>query len=106
MRSALLLLLPLFLMAHLVLLARLPALRAQGVDVFLNVTGGGAKKLTIAIPEFTLMAGADSAGAAKTLASVAGADLAFSGLFQVVAATGPVPPNNPDALRKLWSDFA
>src|SRR5262245_47776036 len=106
MRRALLLLFPLFLLAPLVLLARLPAPRAQGVDVFLNVTGGGAKKLAIAIPEFTLMAGADSAGAAKTLAGVTGADLTFSGLFQVATATGPPPRNNPEALRKLWSDFA
>jgi len=87
-------------------LTRPPAPRAQGVDVFLNVTGGGAKKLNIAIPEFTLMGGADSAGAAKSLANIIGADLNFSGLFQVASATGPVPRNNPEALRKLWSDFA
>jgi TolB protein len=94
------------LLAPLVLMTRLSAPRAQGVDVFLNVTGGGAKKLNIAIPEFTLVGGADPAGAAKALAAVIGADLSFSGLFQVVSATGPVPPNNPDVLRKLWSDFA
>lgn len=85
---------------------RPPAPQAQGVDVFLNVTGGGTKKLNIAIPEFTLVSGADSGGAAKAMPGVMGADLNFSGLFQVVTATGPVPPNNPDALRKLWSDFA
>src|SRR5262245_40655108 len=106
MRRALLLLFPLFLLAPLVLLARLPAPRAQGVDVFLNVTGGGARKLNIAIPEFTLVGGADSSGATKTLASVVGSDLSFSGLFQVVTATGPIPANNPDVLRKVWSDFA
>ena len=37
-----------------------PAPRAQGVEVFLNVTGGGAKKLNIAIPEFALLGGTDS----------------------------------------------
>ena len=36
------------------------ALRAQGVDVFLNVTAGGAKKLNIAIPEFTVVTGKDA----------------------------------------------
>jgi TolB protein len=87
-------------------LTRPPAPRAQGVDVFLNVTGGGAKKLNIAIPELTLVSGTDSAGAAKSVASIIGADLTFSGLFQVATATGPPPRNNPEALRKLWSDFA
>jgi TolB protein len=80
--------------------------RAQGVDVFLNVTGGGTKKLNIAIPELTVMSGADTTGAAKAIAAVIGADLNFSGLFQVITAAGAVPRNNPDALRKLWSDFA
>ncbi len=105
-RRAALLLAPLFLVAPLLLVAKLPAPHAQGVDVFLNVTGGGAKKLNIAIPEFTLVSGTDTGGAGKALAGVIGADLNFSGLFQVVSATGPVPPNNPDALQKLWSDFA
>ncbi len=31
-----------------------PPSRAQGVDVYVNITGGGAKKLNIAIPEFTV----------------------------------------------------
>jgi TolB protein len=81
-------------------------LRAQGVDVFLNVTGTGAKKLNIAIPEFTVVAGSDSAGVAKLLASVTGRDLTYSGLFNVVAAEGAIPPNNPELLRKSWTDFA
>jgi TolB protein len=79
---------------------------AQGVDVFLNVTGGGTKKLNIAVPELTLVGGADTTGAAKAIASIVGADLTFSGLFQVATSTGPIPRGNPDALRKLWSDFA
>jgi TolB protein len=83
-----------------------PPARAQGVDVFLNITGGGTRKMNIAIPEFAVTTGADTAGAGKMLASVAGADLTFSGLFSVVAASGAIPPNNPEALRKSWTDFA
>ncbi|MBI4637503.1 MAG: PD40 domain-containing protein [Candidatus Rokubacteria bacterium] len=83
-----------------------PAPRAQGVDVFLNVTAGGARKLNIAIPEFTVVAGTDTTGAAKLVASVAGDDLTFSGLFSVVAATGSIPANDPGALKQSWTDFA
>jgi TolB protein len=83
-----------------------PAPRAQGVDVFLNVTGSGAKKLNIAIPEFTLVAGPDPAGFTRLLAQVAGADLTFTGLFTVVAGTGSIPANNPAALTRSWTDFA
>jgi TolB protein len=83
-----------------------PAPRAQGVDVFLNVTGGGARKLNIAIPEFTVVAGQDAAGTARLLAGVMGADLTFSGLFSVVASTGAIPADNAEALRRSWSEFA
>ena len=83
-----------------------PAPRAQGVDVFLNVTGGGTKKLNIAIPDFTVIAGVDTAGTAKMLATVAGNDLTFSGLFSVVAGTGTISANSPEALRQTWTDFA
>jgi TolB protein len=83
-----------------------PPAGAQGTDVFLNVTGGGTKKLNIAIPDFTVVAGVDTAGNGKQLASVAGADLTFSGLFSVVAATGTIPANNAEALRRSWTDFA
>jgi TolB protein len=83
-----------------------PPARAQAVDVFLNVTGGGARKLNIAIPEFTVTAGADPTGNGKLVASVAGADLTFSGLFSVVAASGAIPANNPQALRQSWTEFA
>ena len=83
-----------------------PPARAQAVDVFLNVTGGGARKLNIAIPEFTVTTGADPTGGGKLLATVAGADLTFSGLFSVVAATGAIPANNPEALRHSWTEFA
>jgi TolB protein len=81
-------------------------LRAQGVDVFLNVTGGGTRKLNIAIPEFTVVAGTDTAGAAKLLASVTGTDLTFSGLFSVVAGTGAIPARDAAALRQAWQEFA
>jgi TolB protein len=81
-------------------------LRAQGVDVFLNVTGGGTRKLNIAIPDFTVVAGSDTQGTGKQLATVAGADLNFSGLFSVVAATGAIPANNAAALKQSWTEFA
>jgi TolB protein len=80
--------------------------RAQAVDVFLNVTGGGARKLNIAIPEFTVTTGADPAGNGKLLATVAGNDLTFTGQFSVVAGQGVIPANNPDALRQSWKEFA
>ena len=83
-----------------------PPARAQAVDVFLNVTGGGTRKLNIAIPEFTVTTGADPSGSGKLLASVAGNDLTFSGLFSVVAASGAIPANNPQALRQSWNEFA
>ena len=83
-----------------------PRVPAQGVDVFLNVTGGGARKLNIAVPDFTVATGADAGGIAKQLAGVAGTDLTFSQLFSVVAGTGAIPLNNPAALKQSWTDFA
>src|SRR5262249_59523455 len=62
--------------------------------------------LNRAIPAFTVPAGADPPAAGKLLASVAGADLTFSGLFSVVAATGAIPADNPAALKQSWTDFA
>ncbi len=85
---------------------RTPAPRAQGVDVYINIKGSGSKKLNIAVPEFTVLAGADPGGLAKQLASITGNDLTFSGLFSVVAGTGSIPANNPDALRRSWAEFA
>src|SRR5262245_64789668 len=84
---------------------RPPVVRAQGVDVYINVTGGGSKKLNIAVPEFTVVTGTDPA-LAKLLASVVGNDLTISGFFSVVAATGSIPANNPAALAQTWSAFA
>ena len=99
-------LVPLVLVLALTWWPRPPAVRAQGVDVFLNVTGGGIRKLNIAVPEFTAVAGTDPAGMGKLLAGVAGDDLTFSGLFSVVAGTGSIPANNPAALKQSWTDFA
>jgi TolB protein len=78
----------------------------QAADVYLNVTDSGRKKLNIAIPEFTVVSGTDSAGTAKLLASVTGSDLTFSGLFSVVAGTGSIPANNPAMLAQSWKEFA
>jgi TolB protein len=83
-----------------------PPSLAQGVDVYINITGGGTKKLNIAIPEFTVTSGGDASGVGKLLATVAGADLTFSGLFSVVSATGSIPANNPAALKQSWTEFA
>jgi len=79
---------------------------AQGVDVYINVTGGGSKKLNIAIPTFTVVSGSDTTGHAKTLAGGTGNDLTVSGLFSGVAGTEPVPANNSEELRRRWSEFA
>jgi TolB protein len=83
-----------------------PPSRAQAVDVYINITGGGNKKLNIAIPDFAVIAGTDPTAVGPLLASVTGADLTFSGLFSVVAATGSIPPDHPEALKKSWTEFA
>ena len=83
-----------------------PTVRGQAVDVYINVTGGDrSRKLNIAVPEFTVVTGTDTA-LAKLLASVVGNDLTLSGLFSVVAASGAIPANNPAALEQTWSAFA
>ncbi len=83
-----------------------PQRSSQATDVWLNITGGGSRKLNIAVPEFTVVAGSDTGGMAKILAAVTGTDLNFSGLFSVVAGTGAIPPNNPAALAQSWNEFA
>jgi TolB protein len=80
--------------------------QGRGVDVWINIQGTGGKKINIAIPEFTVVGGADAQGLAKQLPLVAGQDLSFTGLFAVVAASGAIPANNPGALRQSWTDFA
>ncbi len=94
------------LLAVLAMPAVAPPQSKQGVDVWMNIQGSGARKINIAIPEFTVVAGVDTTGLAKQLASVAGNDLTFSGLFTVVAATGSIPANNPTALKRSWTEFA
>jgi TolB protein len=74
--------------------------------VWLNVQKGGGAKLNIAVPAFTVLSGADPAGVGRSLADVTGKDLTFTGLFSVVAGTSALPANNPDALRRAFSDFA
>jgi TolB protein len=83
-----------------------PPSYGQAVDVYINITGGGTKKLNVAIPDFAVTAGPDPAGVGPMLAAVAASDLTFSSLFSVVAAQGSIPPNNPVALKKSWTDFA
>ncbi len=80
--------------------------RSQGVDVFLNVMAGGSKKLNIAIPEFTLVAGRDPQGLAKKIPDVAGADLTFSALFSVVSGTPPLPAGDAETLKQMLTEFA
>ncbi len=86
--------------------AQQPPASGQPSEVWINITDAGRKKLNIAIPEFTVVAGADTGGAAKLLAAVTGSDLTFSGLFSVVAGTGAIPPNHPAALQQSWQEFA
>src|SRR2546426_4938205 len=78
----------------------------QKPTVIIDILGTPGKKINIAVPEFTVVSGTDSAGAAKLLASVTGSDLTFSGLFSVVAGTGAIPPNNPAMLAQSWQEFA
>ena len=83
-----------------------PPARPQAADVLLNVIAGGAKKLNIAIPDFTLVSGTDSQGLAKRLPEVVTRDLTFSTLFSVVSAVPALPANNPGAVREAWANFA
>lgn len=79
---------------------------SQGVDVFLNATQGGSRKLGIAIPEFSrLTPGPDEGGFSRALPEIIGNDLRFSGLFTVVPNTPPVG-QSPDALKKALGEFA
>ena len=82
-----------------------PPVHPQTPDVWLNIIGQ-AKKINIAIPDFTLVSGTDSQGLAKQLPGVAGKDLTFSALFTVVSGVPALPANNPAALREAWANFA
>jgi len=78
----------------------------QAPDVLLNVIASGAKKLNIALPDFTLVGGADPQGLAKRLPGLTGNDLKFSALFSVVSGAPALPANNPEAVRSAWANFA
>lgn len=83
-----------------------PPSQSQGVDVFLNVTQGGTRKLGIAIPEFTRVTPAtDEANFARALPEIIANDLRFSALFTVSANTPPLPAN-PETLKRAFADFA
>jgi len=83
-----------------------PAARSQAADVLLNVLATGAKKLNIVIPNFTVVAGTDSAGLSKGIPQVAARDLTFSALFSVVTEVPPIAPGDPAALRAAFANFA
>jgi TolB protein len=94
--GALLLLLAAFGVA---LLAAPARLGSQGVEVFLNVTQGGSKKLGIAIPEFTRLTSApDEGNFARGVPEIIGNDLRFSALFAV--ANTPALPTAADAIKQ------
>lgn len=79
---------------------------AQAVDVFLNVTQGGTRKLALAIPELSLAPGSpDNARFSRLLPEIVGNDLRFTGLFSVVANDRPLPADS-DGLRRRFADYA
>ena len=83
----------------LALLAAPARLDSQGVEVFLNVTQGGSKKLGIAIPEFTRLTSApDEGNFARGVPEIIGNDLRFSALFAV--ANTPALPTAADAIKQ------
>jgi TolB protein len=86
----------------LTLLASPRHLQSQGVEVFLNVTQGGSKKLGIAIPEFTRLTTAPDEGSfARGVPEIIGNDLRFSALFAV--ANTPALPAAQDAIRQEFA---
>ena len=75
---------------------------SQGVEVFLNVTQGGSKKLGIAIAEFTrLTAAPDEGNFARGVPEIIGNDLRFSALFAV--ANIPALPAAADGMRQEFT---
>ena len=80
--------------------------RSQAPDVLLNVLAGGAKKLNLFMPDFTVVGGPDPTGLSRSLAEVTAGDLKFSALFSVVGGQPPLPAANPEALKKAWTDAA
>jgi TolB protein len=93
---------PIALLLAALLISALPAptpSHSQGVEVFLNVTQGGSKKLGIAIPEFTrLNQTPDEGNFARGVPEIIGNDLRFSALFAV--ANTPALPPAPDGIKQ------
>ena len=86
----------------LALLAVPAHLQSQGVEVFLNVTQGGSKKLGIAIPEFTRLTSApDEGNFARSVPEIIGNDLRFSALFAV--ANTPALPAAQDGIKQEFA---
>ncbi len=83
-----------------------PPARSQGADVFLNVMRSGAQRLNIFVPEFAVTGAAADPTLGRRLSEVAGKDLTFSALFNVVAGAPAPPPGDAEALRKAWADAA
>jgi TolB protein len=83
-----------------------PAARSQAPDVLLNVIAGGAKKLNLFMPDFTVTGAPDPAGLSRSLAEVTGSDLKFSALFNVVGGQPPLPVGNAEAMKKTWTEAA
>lgn len=83
-----------------------PPARSQPSDIFVNVLATGAKKLNIVIPNFTVVAGNDSAGLARSLPQVTARDLTFSALFSVVTEVPAIPAGDPAVLRAAFANFA
>jgi TolB protein len=79
-----------------------PPSESQGVEVFLNVTQGGSKKLGIAIAEFTrITAAPDEGNFARSVPEIIGNDLRFSALFAV--ANVPALPAAQDAVKQEFT---
>jgi TolB protein len=84
-----------------------PPARSQAApDVLLNVIAGGAKKLNLFMPDFTVTGAPDPGGLARSLAEVTANDLRFSTLFSVVGGQPALPAGNAEAMQKVWSDAA
>ena len=75
-------------------------------DVSADIIASGAKKVTIAIPDFTLAGGSDPHALVKRVPEVLGNDLNFSAVFTVLAGSPALPANNPGALKEAWAGFA
>jgi TolB protein len=87
------------------LLGPLPV-RSQNPDVELNVRPGQIKKINIAVPDFTLVDGADPQGWAKRLPEITSADLTFTSLFSVVSGLPALPPGPSEAAKSRLQAFA